>query len=266
VTFTDVELLHPFASVTVTVYVPLLFTVMLCDELLVDHKKPVPPAAVRTAESPWQNAGATGEIDGVGSGLTVTLTGAETPIHPLASVTVTVKLPLALTLIICVLAELLHAYVPVGVACKSTEPPAQNTVGPRGVMTGTGFGFTVTVTVVVAEHPSSEKPVTVYVVDELTLTVTHVLSGPDIAMIPACGCQWYDCAPDMQICTEPPLQIEGAGGDATSGSGFTVTVMDAVAEQSAALCPMIVYVVVTTGFAVTLLPVVALNPVAGDHV
>jgi len=77
-------------SVTVTVYVPLVYTIMFCDELLFDHKKLVPPPAVRIAESPWQNIGIAGEMVGVGNGLTVTLTGAEIPEHPLASVTVTV--------------------------------------------------------------------------------------------------------------------------------------------------------------------------------
>ena len=50
------------------------------------------------------------------------------------------------------------------------------------------------------------------------------------------------------------------------GFGLTVTVTVAVEVHPAALVPVIVYVVVDAGFAVTLAPVVALNPVAGDHV
>jgi hypothetical protein len=46
------------------------------------------------------------------------------------------------------------------------------------------------------------------------------------------------------------------------GVGFTVTV-DVMEEVQVALVPTIVYVVVTVGFAVTLVPVVPLKPVAG---
>ena len=52
----------------------------------------------------------------------------------------------------------------------------------------------------------------------------------------------------------------------TVGVGFTVTVAVAVAVQLAAEVPVTVYTVVAVGVAVTLLPVEALNPVAGDQV
>ena len=51
----------------------------------------------------------------------------------------------------------------------------------------------------------------------------------------------------------------------TTGNGFTVTVTVVVFEHPAALVPVTVYVVVPGGLAVTLVPVVALNPVAGDQ-
>ena len=64
----------------------------------------------------------------------------------------------------------------------------------------------------------------------------------------------------------PPEQITGAGGVTTSGSGLTVTVIVVVPVQPVAvLVPTTVYVVVITGLAVTLFPVVALKAVAGDH-
>jgi len=44
-----------------------------------------------------------------------------------------------------------------------------------------------------------------------------------------------------------------------------VTVVVTVPVHPAALVPVIVYVVVVVGLAVTLVPVVALNPVAGDQ-
>jgi hypothetical protein len=73
-------------------------------------------------------------------------------------------------------------------------------------------------------------------------------------------------APDKVIVTLPPEQITGAGGVTTRGNGFTVTVIVVVPVQPVAVfVPTTVYVVVTTGFAVTLLPVVALKAVAGDH-
>ena len=57
-----------------------------------------------------------------------------------------------------------------------------------------------------------------------------------------------------------------AGGHVMTGIGFTVTVTVPVLTQPAALVPVMVYVVVAVGLAVTLVPVVALKPVAGDHV
>ena len=51
----------------------------------------------------------------------------------------------------------------------------------------------------------------------------------------------------------------------TIGTEVIVTITVAVSEQVAELLPTTVYVVVTVGFAVTVEPVVALNPVDGDH-
>ncbi len=50
------------------------------------------------------------------------------------------------------------------------------------------------------------------------------------------------------------------------GNGKTVTVAVAVFKQPLEDVPVIVYVVVVVGFAVTLAPVVALKPVLGDQV
>src|SRR5436190_20762420 len=58
----------------------------------------------------------------------------------------------------------------------------------------------------------------------------------------------------------------GAGGVTTRGRGLTVTIIVVVPVQPVVVfVPTTVYVVVTTGCAVTLLPVVALKPVAGDQ-
>lgn len=76
--------------------------------------------------------------------MTVTVTGAEVLLHaPL--VTMTVNVPLLVTLIDGVVAPLDHKYVPVPPAVSVTLPPAQNVVGPLGVIVATGVGSTVTV-------------------------------------------------------------------------------------------------------------------------
>ena len=62
------------------------------------------------------------------------------------------------------------------------------------------------------------------------------------------------------------MQIEtGFGAIVTTGNGFTVTVTVVVFVQPATDVPVMVYVVVTVGQALTTAPVVALNPVAGAH-
>ena len=62
-----------------------------------------------------------------------------------------------------------------------------------------------------------------------------------------------------------PLQMLGAF-TLTNGNGKTVTTAVVVFKQPLAAVPVIVYVVVVVGLAVTLAPVVALNPVLGDQV
>jgi hypothetical protein len=52
----------------------------------------------------------------------------------------------------------------------------------------------------------------------------------------------------------------------TVGKVKTVTVAVAVFKHPFAAVPVIVYVVVVVGFAVTLAPIVALSPVLGDQV
>ena len=52
----------------------------------------------------------------------------------------------------------------------------------------------------------------------------------------------------------------------TVGNGKTVTTAVAVFKHPLTAVPVIVYVVVVVGLAVTLAPVVALSPVLGDQV
>jgi hypothetical protein len=62
-----------------------------------------------------------------------------------------------------------------------------------------------------------------------------------------------------------PVHKVTFGETVTTGTGFTVTVTCAVAVQPSA-SPVTVYVVVEAGVAVTVEPVVELNPVEGLHV
>ena len=72
-------------------------------------------------------------------------------------------------------------------------------------------------------------------------------------------------APDAVSEVELPLQIVGEAGETvTVGNGVTVTVTVCVPLHPLAV-PVAVYVVVEDGLAVTVAPVVALNPPAGDH-
>ena len=90
--FTDAVSVHPFASVTVTVYVVAVvgFTVMAAVVAPVLQRKDTPPDAVSVVEPPTQMDGLEGVMTQVGGGFTITVTEQD-DVHPLsASVTVTV--------------------------------------------------------------------------------------------------------------------------------------------------------------------------------
>lgn len=106
----------------------------------------MPPFAVRVTLPLSQNVvGPEAVMLAVGAGLTPTFVAADVAVQPLASVTVTLNEPLFVTLIDCVLAPFDQAYVvmPAG-AVSVTLPPAQNVVGPEGVMVVSGGALTVT--------------------------------------------------------------------------------------------------------------------------
>ena len=85
-----------------------------------------------------------GLMVGVGSGRTVTAVGALVELQPFESVTVTVKLFVALTVIARVVAPFDQEYDAPLLAVSVTEPPAQNVVGPLGVMVALSGVLTVT--------------------------------------------------------------------------------------------------------------------------
>ena len=104
----------------------------------VDQRYDEPLDAVSVTLPPAQNVvGPPAEIVAVGFGLAVTTWGALVAVQPLASVTVTLKLPLVLTVIDVVVAPLDHRYdTPPPEAVSVTLPPAQNVVGPFALMVG----------------------------------------------------------------------------------------------------------------------------------
>lgn len=86
----DDEAEQPFASVTVTVLLVVVFTVINCDVSPVFQTQLLPALAVKFTDPPAQKVvGPFAEILTVGSGLTSTGTNAETAEHPLALNTVT---------------------------------------------------------------------------------------------------------------------------------------------------------------------------------
>lgn len=122
-----------------------------------------------------------------------------------------------------------------------------------------GSGLTVTIEVAEDVHVPV-VPVIVYVVVTVGLAVTD---APVVALNPVEGDQLYVVAPLAVSVVLLPLQIV-AEFTVTTGFGFTVTLQVLVPTHEPVV-PVTVYTVVTVGLAVTLAPVVALNPVAGDQ-
>ena len=89
----------------------------------------------------------------------MTVCGAEEALHePLK--TCTLNVPLVVTLIDWVVAPLLQSHDVPLLAVSVTLPPAQNVVGPLGVMFAAGVGSTLTVCVSLFVHPMVFETVT----------------------------------------------------------------------------------------------------------
>ena len=99
---------QPLELVTVTVYVPLVVTVIAEVVAEVDHKYPVPPEAVSITEPLWQKVvGPPAVMMAVGKGLTFTAIFSVS-VQPLELVTVTAYVPLVVADIAEVVAEVDH--------------------------------------------------------------------------------------------------------------------------------------------------------------
>lgn len=105
-------------------------------------------------------------------------------------------------------------------------------------------------------------PVTVYVTEAAGVAITE---APVVLFKPVAGLQAYVVAP---LATRPvfePEQIAEEGGvTITTGAAPTVTITVLLLVQ-VPFEPITVYVVVTVGVAVTVAPVLALKPAAGDQ-
>ena len=122
--------------------------------------------------------------------------------------------------------------------------------------------LTVIVTESDAEHPIPSVTNTVYVV--VTIGVAMGLKIV-VSLSPDEGLHAKVIPPDAPSVIFPPMQIVSFGPASAGGEGLTVTVTVEVFEHKDKSVPVIVYVVILVGFAVTVVPVVELNPAAGAH-
>jgi uncharacterized membrane protein (DUF4010 family) len=112
-------------------------------------------------------------------------------------------------------------------------------------------------------HPKLFVPVTVYVVVAVGVAVT---AAPVVADKPVAGDHMYVAAPVAVRAVDEPAHIPTLVPAVTTGNGLTETVVVDEPTHPKLLVPVTVYVVVADGVAVTLAPVVADRPVAGNHV
>jgi hypothetical protein len=152
---------QPLELVTVTVYVPLVVTDIAEVVAEVDHKYPVPPEAVSTTDPPWQKVvGPPAVMTADGNGFTVT-DKLSVSAQPVELVTVTIYVPLVVTVIAEVMAEVDHKYPVPPEAVSTTYPPWQKVVDPLAAMTADGNGFTITAALSVSAQPPILVTVTI---------------------------------------------------------------------------------------------------------
>ncbi len=148
-------------------------------------------------------------------------------------------------------------------AVKETESPEHSVEDTGDIFTDGGFK-TFIVTVFEFLHPKAPVPITVYVVVVLGFAITM---APMVSLKPDEGLHKNVLAPPPAFkITESPKHIDEADDEMLiPGNEFTATVITLVLEQPSELVPVIVYVVVEDGFAVTVDPTESLNPVEGLH-
>lgn len=108
---------------------------------------------------------------------------------------------------------------------RVTEPPAQKVVGPPAVIVGVaGIGFTVTVVAADVDEQEPFETVTLY--EPLALTIIDCVVAPVDQVFPLTAEDVKVTELPAQKVVEPPAVIVG-----TAGSGLTVTVVDADADE-----------------------------------
>ena len=122
--------------------------------------------------------------------------------------------------------------------------------------------LTVIVTESDAEHPIPSVTNTEYVV--VTIGVAMGLKIV-VSLSPDEGLHANVIPPDAPRVIFPPMQIVSFSPASAGGERLTVTVNVVVFEHKDKSVPVIVYVVLLVGFAVTIVPVVELSPLAGAH-
>ena len=154
-----------------------------------------------------------------------------------------------------------QVYVAPPVAVKVALLPLHIGEGVGAVIVGSGF--TAIATVVVFTQPLPSVPVMVYVELIVGLAVTD---EPVVALKPVEGVQVYVVPPVAVKMVLLPLHIGAGVGAVIVGGGFTVTATVVVLTQPLPSVPIMVYVELIVGLAVTDEPVVALKPVDGVQV
>jgi hypothetical protein len=149
-----------------------------------DQSQPLAPLEVSVTLPPAQNVVAPlGVIVGVaGGGLTVTTVPLDVAVQPAASVVCTVTAVLVLTTIDCVVAPVDHTHDAALLAVSVTLPPAQNVVGPLGVIVAVGVDtLTFTLLLTVGQLVTNTETLSVIgsVVDASNEMTSFVL-GPTI--------------------------------------------------------------------------------------
>jgi len=93
-----------------------------------------------------------------------------------------------------------------------------------------------------------------------------VTDEPFVTLNPVDGVQEYDVAPFAESSVLLPSHMGVGVATDSVGLGLTVTATVVVAVQPLVSVPIIEYVVVVMGSAITDEPTVGLNPTTGDHI
>jgi hypothetical protein len=171
-----------------------------------------------------------------GLALTVTVMDADVALQPLALVTVTLKVPEAVTLMAWVVAPFDQRYELPALAVSVTLPPVQKVVAPLGVITAAGLALTVTaVAAEVEPQPLAFVTVTLYEPEVVTLMACVVAPFDQRYELPALAVSVT--LPPAQKVVGPPAVIAGVAGLA-----LTVTAVAAdVALQPLAFVTVTLY-------------------------